>query len=289
MVTCLNCPPGKPKSYTGKEPSPNGVGYSASFEIAGKILNGRDGKLWQVTAVGPRKVWKTIPGQVQDRDQISDPVAKDIPLEFNGGTPFVARLSKLGTAYIYQIFDSHIYVDVDERPIEQPDEPYDVVTFAGRRDNRKLVLWRPLVIQYQRYFLPEDRSSVLFLVGPRQYIFAGVQVIRFTTEDEIKEFHSCLGNNSVPYEFAVGDRYTYFISECVKMENEDLLKHRAERSANFTVDAKSNRLGLNGFRAVCDGGQPNAWDPYQELWRSLSPSKSSNLQHKVLLSRPEHV
>ena len=43
MVTCLNCPPGKPKSYTGKEPSPNGVGYSASFEIAGKIMKGREG------------------------------------------------------------------------------------------------------------------------------------------------------------------------------------------------------------------------------------------------------
>ena len=164
-----------------------------------------------------------------------------------------------------------------------------------RRDNRKLVLWRPLVIQYQRFLLPEDRSPVLFLVGPRQYIFAGVQVIRFTTEDEIKEFHSCLGNNSVPYEFAVGDRYTYFILEGVKMENEKILKHRAERSAKFTVDAKSNRLGLNKFRAVgghgkdSDGGQSNAWDPYQELGRSLSPSKFTNLQHKVLLSRPEHV
>ena len=254
---------------------------------SGRATVPANGKLWQVTAVGPRKVWKTIPGQ--DRDQISDPVTKDIPLEFNGYTPFVARLSKLDTAYIYQIFDSHIYVDVDKRPIEQPDEPYDVVTFTGRRDKLKLVLWRPLVIQHQRLFVPEDRSSVLCLVGPRQYIFAGVQVIRFTTEDEIKEFHSCLGNNSVPYEFAVGDRYTYFISECVKMENEEILKHRAERSAKFTVDAKSNRLGLNKFRAVCDGGQPNAWDPYQELWRSLSPSKSSNLQHKVLLSRPEHV
>lgn len=93
-----------------------------------------------------------------------------------------------------------------------------------------------------------------------------MQVIRFTTEDEIKEFHSCLGNNSVPYEFAVGDRYTYFILEGVKMENEKILKHRAERSARFTVDAKSNRLGLNKFRAVCghvkdsDGGQSNAWD-----------------------------
>ena len=130
------------------------MGYSASFEIAGKILNGREGftkclsracflaRLCHCSQPNRQacgrsplsvraKVWKTIPGQVQDRDQISDPVAKDIPLEFNGGTPFVARLSKLDTAYIYQIFDSHIYVDVDERPIEQPDEPYDVVTFAG--------------------------------------------------------------------------------------------------------------------------------------------------------------
>jgi len=282
MVTCLNCPPGKEKSYTGKEPSPNGVGYAASFEIAGKIMKGKDGRFWQVTSDGPRKVWKAIPGQDQGRGHGSRRVAADIPLEFNGGTPFVVRLSTLDIAYVYQIFDE-VY---EGEPVKTPDEPFDVVVFKGLG---KFVLWRPLVIQHQRLFVPEDRSSVLFLVGPRQYIFAGVRVIRFTTEDEIKEFHSCLGNNSVPYEFAVGVRYTYFISECVKMENEEILKHRAERSAKFTVDTKSNRLGLNEFRAVCDGGQPNAWDPYQELWRSLSASKSSNLQHKVLLSRPKHV
>ena len=284
MVTCLNCPPGKPKSYTGKEPSPNGVGYSASFEIAGKILKGRDGKLWQVTPVGPRKVWKTIPGQ-EGRDGGVGLVATDIPPGGDGGTPFVIRLSKLDKAYVYQVFDHDLNNDIfDERPMKTPDEPYDVVTFE---DLGKLVLWRPLVIQHQRYFLPEDGSSVLFVVRPRQYIYAGDQVISFTTEDEIREFHSCLGNSGVPYGFAVGDRYTYFLSMYDKMENEEILKHRAERSPKFTVNAKSDRLGLKDFPAVCDGGESNAWDPYQELWFSVSASKSSKFPYKVLVPRPE--
>ena len=61
---------------------------------------------------------------------------------------------------------------------------------------------------------------------------------------------------------------------------------RAERDGNFNVDANSNRLGLHNFKAACDMGLSSAWDPYQELWWSVSPSKSSKFPYKVLVPRP---
>ena len=203
--------------------------------------------------------------------------------EDNGGTPFVVRLSRLDRAYVYEIYD-HVY-ELDEglRAHKTPNEPWDVVNFT---DLGTLVLWKPFVVRHEAFFVPEDRSSVLFQVGPRQYIFAGQEVSSFTTEDDIEEFHSCLGNSAVPYGFAVGQRNTYFFASYQKMENKEILKHRAERSESFSVDAKSNRLGLRNYGATCDMGPLDAWDPYQELWWSKSPSESSKFPYEVLVSRP---
>lgn len=43
MPICKNNPK---KSYTGKEPSPKGLGYCASGEKEGVIMKGKDGNLW---------------------------------------------------------------------------------------------------------------------------------------------------------------------------------------------------------------------------------------------------
>ena len=40
------CKINKKKHYTGNEPSPKGLGYCASSEKEGKIMEGRDGNLW---------------------------------------------------------------------------------------------------------------------------------------------------------------------------------------------------------------------------------------------------
>jgi len=43
MPICKNNPK---KHYSGEEPSPKGLGYCASGEKEGKIMKGRDGKIW---------------------------------------------------------------------------------------------------------------------------------------------------------------------------------------------------------------------------------------------------
>lgn len=47
------------KYYTGKEPSPRGLGYVASSESVGKQMQGKDGRKWQVHAdKNGKKSWK---------------------------------------------------------------------------------------------------------------------------------------------------------------------------------------------------------------------------------------
>ena len=45
MPKCLN---DKTKTYKGNEPSPKGLGYCASAEEDGKIMEGHDNNLWKV-------------------------------------------------------------------------------------------------------------------------------------------------------------------------------------------------------------------------------------------------
>lgn len=54
-MACRNIPKGMRKSsatYTGEEPSPKGLGYSARFDAVGKRRRGRDGKMWVVVEDG---------------------------------------------------------------------------------------------------------------------------------------------------------------------------------------------------------------------------------------------
>jgi len=57
MPKCLN---DSNKSYTGKEPSPKGCGYSASAECTGKTMKGTDENMWIVTETKICKKWMKL-------------------------------------------------------------------------------------------------------------------------------------------------------------------------------------------------------------------------------------
>ena len=43
------------------------------------------------------------------------------------------------------------------------------------------------------------------------YIF-GSELFQFNTDDKIIDYISLMGNNMIPFTFAIGEKYTYFIS-----------------------------------------------------------------------------
>ncbi len=54
-------------------------------------------------------------------------------------------------------------------------------------------------------------NSILVHLGPKRYVFVGLTVIQFTTNDVILDYVSYVGNNDVPYPIAYGVDNIYFI------------------------------------------------------------------------------
>lgn len=107
MPKCLNDPN---KTFSGKEPSPKGLGYSASAESKGKTMHGKDENMWEVVETKTCKKWMRVktPKKVElDFDNLSDkfytnayiPITTQIKFEeetgledkFGGNKPFFIK------------------------------------------------------------------------------------------------------------------------------------------------------------------------------------------------------
>lgn len=66
-------------------------------------------------------------------------------------------------------------------------------------------------------------NSILLQTGKNKYVFIGDGIRSFTTKngDVIKKYYSPVGNNEVPYPYAVGDKYVYFMHGNVLQPVED--------------------------------------------------------------------
>jgi hypothetical protein len=71
-------------------------------------------------------------------------------------------------------------------------------------------------------------NSLLIMVRPGKYIFAGQEIYSFSTVDgeAITAYYSPVGNSAVPYPYAVGESHTYFMLDKERVPNEllDLTK-----------------------------------------------------------------
>ena len=58
-------------------------------------------------------------------------------------------------------------------------------------------------------------SSILIEIKPKEYIFIGKNVYKFTTTRPITIFYSIMGNSDVPYPFAISEDKIYLLLENV--------------------------------------------------------------------------
>jgi hypothetical protein len=56
-------------------------------------------------------------------------------------------------------------------------------------------------------------NSILIETSPREYIFVGKDVYKFTTTTPINKYYSIMGNSDVPYPFAISDDKIYLMIE----------------------------------------------------------------------------
>jgi hypothetical protein len=65
-------------TFSGKESSPLGLGYTAEAEQVGTVMEGRDKTMWMVGIKNAVKVWNRIPTQVAA--SVVKPMEKDTPV-----------------------------------------------------------------------------------------------------------------------------------------------------------------------------------------------------------------
>lgn len=69
----------------------------------------------------------------------------------------------------------------------------------------------------------QDRgNSILLQTGAYKYVYVGDGIREFSTRerDHIQHFYSPVGNNDVPYSYAVGDKYTYLLNKLTIIPND---------------------------------------------------------------------
>ena len=140
----------------------------------------------------------------------------------NGGEPFVA--------------------DVSPSQIEIYRQNYQENTESYNRD-KKIV-----DTSYKKIFIGDNLlkdkaaapkgmypgNSLLIQTGKGKYIYSGHEIYSFETRDdeEIKEYYSPVGNSHVPYPYAVGENFTYFMLDKETIPN-DLLNLKEDAYGQF--------------------------------------------------------
>ena len=67
-------------TYTGKESTPQGLGYCAEAEDIGKVMTGRDKHMWTVGIKNAMKVWVRIPDQMVAKKEVAPMAAPIAPI-----------------------------------------------------------------------------------------------------------------------------------------------------------------------------------------------------------------
>lgn len=124
---------------------------------------------------------------------------------------------------VHTLPSSYEIHDNGGRPFVVDIYPHRVVVIRlDVHHNREEVVWES---SYEKIWLGDNLLSlpryvekgtgkgntILVQVHPRTYVFIGSEVYRFSLqEDAIVDYYSPIGNNDVPYPYAIGETHAYF-------------------------------------------------------------------------------
>jgi len=129
-----------------------------------------------------------------------------------------------------------------------------------KSNNKKKEIYRT---PYERVFLGEKGrltdatyqkgSSILVQQSSTHYVYIGSEIYSFHTKEPILVYESPVGSSSVPYPYAVGEEYTYFMLDKEKVPNAllDLKKDAYGQFYGYTVSKKEEAAiekGKSSFR-----------------------------------------
>lgn len=219
-------------------PSPS---PSASSLPPGTQMQGNDGHMYEVITYGKKQSHRWIKLPHFDYS---------VRIVDNGGVPFLVRLTNLsgkGFAYIYVYHDNNAnnaeflqQVSDDDYKLwkkipynnvfigKDPEEPPIPTPKNSQEQNQNTGFFSKLT----NFFKPSPSwwyggNSVLLVSHQKNkplYVFIGESIFSFSTpsQDKIISFTSPMGNNAVPYPYAIGQKYAYLFLERIYVSHSRL-------------------------------------------------------------------
>ena len=100
-----------------------------------------------------------------------------------------------------------------------------------------------------------DGNTLLLEFEDNECVYiSGLEIFEFKTDDKIIDYISLIGNNSIPYNFAVGEKYTYFLYYRYKfIENDKVEEGTLLNATNTSLDPYDYHLekcGIDSFKKL---------------------------------------
>jgi hypothetical protein len=198
----------KTKKYQTRKGPP----YHAK-DCKGIVKKGNDKKDY-ISVADKKGIYKWVPKGTTSNKTKKKKGMKTYTMLDNGGEPFVAEVTPSQIEIYRQTYkyDDETNKESYERDKKVVDTSYKKL-FIG--DN---LLKAKTAAPKGRY----PGNSLLICIGPGKYIYSGSEIYSFETRDneDIKEYYSPVGNSHVPYPYAVGEKYTYFMLDKETVPNE---------------------------------------------------------------------
>ena len=93
-----------------------------------------------------------------------------------------------------------------------------------------------------------DGNSVLIHLGSDRYMFVGAEIRTFEAVDPIVGYMSPIGNNDVPYPYAVGSTHTYLIpvgkrisNDAVADDDDPYARYYGDKNSQYVSDFEWSR------------------------------------------------
>ena len=120
------------------------------------------------------------------------------------------------------IIDGNVYVYKYEKcKFDQPFLPFQA---------KNIFIGKSKVCPMTKFSETEDKeefngNTFLLECENNEYVYiSGLEIFKFKTDDKIIDYISVIGNNMIPYTFAVGEKYTYFLSSHYKFIENDKIE-----------------------------------------------------------------
>ena len=98
-------------------------------------------------------------------------------------------------------------------------------------------------------------NTLLLESEDNEYVYiSGLETSKFKTDDKIIDYISLIGNNMIPYTFAVGEKYTYFLSSHYKFIENDNIEEgtflKATKNCLDPYDYHVEKCGKDAFKKL---------------------------------------